>query len=73
VGAEVKAARIRLRAERRLSDLIKAMSDNGQRRLAHDGRPSKVSRGPTLMLGDLGIDRHRASRAMQLASTGQTI
>jgi hypothetical protein len=61
-------SRIRLRAERRLGQLLKITAENGERRLAEQGRPSEASRGGTPTLTDFGVPRDRASRAMQLAN-----
>lgn len=71
VENEIGASRIRVRAERRLGELLRAMGDSGQRATRSDtlkiGPMSRdATSGPTL--ADLGIPRDRASRAMQLAA-----
>jgi hypothetical protein len=68
VENEIGASRIRLRAERRLGELLHQMRGNGER--DRGGRRSdNESHGATL--SDLGIPRDRASRAMQLADVPQ--
>lgn len=64
VENEMNASRIRLRAERRLGDLLIAMKERGER--AAVGRPGKSGRGAPI-LSDLGIPPDRAKRAVQLA------
>lgn len=61
-------ADLRVRAERRLGELLKRMAENGERAAKKNGRPSEVQRGAAHTLKDLGIPRDRASRAMQLAA-----
>lgn len=63
VENEMHASRIRVRAERRLGEILKLMTASGQR--ANKGRAAEMSRGATLP--EMGIPRDRASRAMQLA------
>ncbi len=65
VGNEQEASRIRVRAERRLGDILRAMAENGERQRRGDTRPGIES--SAARLSDLGIPRDRASRAMQLA------
>ena len=61
------ASRIRVRAERKLGEILKAMAANGER--GKTGRPSK--NGSAARLLDLGIPKDRASSAMQLAEVPQ--
>ena len=56
---------VRLRAERRMGQLLKEMGRNGERAAAEKGRPSKVSDAPTLP--DLGITRDQSSQYQKLA------
>lgn len=67
VENEMNASRIRVRAERRMGELLNQMKQRGERDNGRGGdrRTHSVSRGATL--NDLGIPRDRASRAMQLA------
>ena len=61
---ESMAAEIRLRAERRLGEILGEMRDAGQR--AAQGRPRKGD--PVSRLSELGITRKQAERSQQLAS-----
>ena len=63
----MNASRIRVRAERRMGELLKQMQARGERSKGQNSRHPDVSRGATRTLSDLGIPRDRASRAMQLA------
>jgi hypothetical protein len=68
VENEIGASRVRVRAERKLGEILKRQAENGER---HDGRNAPnvlASRDATPTLSDLGIPRDRASRAMQLAA-----
>jgi hypothetical protein len=72
---EIEASRIRVRAERRMGEILKMMEANGDRA----NRQSTLKQGPMLpratsvpTLSDLGIPRHRASRAMQLANVPES-
>jgi hypothetical protein len=67
VDNEMDASRIRVRAERRLGEILKKMAENGERKAA--GRPDE--NGSAARLLDLGIPKDRASRAMQLAEVPQ--
>ncbi len=62
---ETGASRIRVRAERRMGELLRRMAETGERAPRGDAETS-MSRGAT-SLADMGIPRDRASRAMQLA------
>lgn len=67
---EIEASRIRVRAERRLGEILKAMAANGERASRQDTlKQAPMSPGATSAptLADLGIPRDRASRAMKLA------
>jgi hypothetical protein len=65
VENEMGASRARVRAERKLGELLKRMAENGERDPGAAHAPRGAGRGPTL--DDLGIPSDRASRAMQLA------
>lgn len=69
VENEMEASRIRVRAERRLGEILKAMAERGERATRGDAETA-MSRGAT-SLAELGIPRDRASRAMQLADVPQ--
>jgi hypothetical protein len=56
------ASRIRVRAERRLGEILKVMAHNEERRTRASAKSSSAAR-----LDQLGIPKDRASRAMQLA------
>ena len=62
----MEASRIRVRAERKLGEILKAMAANGQRVTQATAKSSSAMR-----LDDLGIPKDRASRAMQLADVPQ--
>jgi hypothetical protein len=69
-GGSGRASRIRVRAERKLGEILKRMAETGERatRESHGrGIQSSVAPRDTRTLDDLGIPRDRASRAMQLA------
>jgi hypothetical protein len=70
VENEMDSARVRLRAERRLGQLLKIMAANGERATQTHGGANvpTLLRDATPTLDDLGIPRDRASRAMQLAN-----
>ena len=68
-GLEIQAAEIRLRAERRIGQMMQAQKDAG---LLNTGRPEK--RGPSNpvskpTLEDAGIDKNLAKRARKLAAS----
>ena len=63
---EVDAAEIRIRAERRLGQILKDSAETGERATASDGRPEKASTAPRL--SDMGISYDLSSRAQQIAS-----
>ena len=63
VENEMQASRIRVRAERRLGEILHRMRETGERRGEHN---ENASRGAT-RLADLGIPRDRAARALTLA------
>ena len=70
-GLEVDAAEIRMRAERRLGEIIKLQKDTVG--LAQGKRTDLVPSGnqverPTL--ADVGIDKKMSSRAQKLAADG---
>lgn len=67
VDNEMDASRIRMRAERKLGEILKRMAANGERDRGKGGDRKSESRGATVKLSDLGIPKDRASRAMQLA------
>jgi N6-adenosine-specific RNA methylase IME4 len=69
--AEAKAARIRIRAEKKTGELLREAKRSGQRRDATQGRP-KASDDTTLIspvtkLSDLGVSRDQSSQWQQLA------
>jgi hypothetical protein len=67
---EMGASRIRVRAERRLGEILKRMAETGERASRGGDPESNVARrdiGDTPTLADMGIPRDRASRAMHLA------
>ena len=66
VENEMEASRIRVRAERKLGEILKRMADKGERTTRQTARSSSAVR-----LDDLGIPKDRASRAMQLADVPQ--
>lgn len=70
VENEMGASRIRVRAERRMGELLKRMADSGERATPGEPVTQQMSRGATSAptLSDMGIPRDRASRAMQLAA-----
>lgn len=61
---EVDAAEIRIRAERRLGQMLEQSAETGER--ARPGEYRKESPAPTL--SDLGISKDLSSRAQQIAS-----
>jgi hypothetical protein len=65
VENEIGASRVRVRAERRLGEVLKRMREMGERR--GPGNP-QLSSDATIGLPELGITRDRASRAEALAS-----
>lgn len=65
--AQNDAAEIKLRAERRLGELLAEMYDTGSRRTRDDGA-SKALHDATPSLADLGIERTAASRWQQVAA-----
>lgn len=69
VENEMGASRIRVRAERKLGEILKRMAETGERATAGEPVSQQMSRGATSAptLADMGIPRDRASRAMQLA------
>lgn len=68
VDNEMRSSRIRVRAERRLGEILKRMRENGER-ASPNGEVNQHTQGVASRntLADLGIPRDRASRAMQLA------
>jgi len=66
VDNEVAAMRVRLRAERRLGELIEREQEAGRLATAESGRPSEAS--TTTRLSDIGIPYDRSARAQKLAS-----
>jgi hypothetical protein len=72
VENEMHASRIRMRAERRLGEILRKMGANGER-AAPNGDRNPVSRGDTRTLTDLRIPRDRASRAMQLGDVTRNV
>ena len=69
VENEMEASRIRVRAERRLGEILKRMAETGERARRGDVRPGVES--SATRLADLGFPTDRASRAMQLAEVPQ--
>lgn len=65
VDNEVAAMRIRLRAERRLGELIAQEQEAGRLAKASEGRPTEASSATTLSA--IGIPRDRSARAQELA------
>lgn len=65
VENEIGASRIRVRAERKLGELLRRMAANGERTKAGDNQ-HRSSRRATTSLASLGIPRDRAARAMEL-------
>ena len=72
VEAELKVARIRLRAERRAGEILREMADGGQRAKSGDagggtdGKGVRPSVAPTL--ADLGISKYESSMFQKLAA-----
>lgn len=66
VENEMECSRTRLRAERKLGELLRRQAENGERAGKGD-RASNVAPRNISTLSDLGIPRDRASRAMQRA------
>lgn len=68
-GLEVDAAEIRIRAERRLGEILTAAKETGQ---IAEGRPSKncanEEQFSRVRLNDAGVDRKLSSRAQKLAA-----
>lgn len=63
---ERRACEIRLRAERKAGQLLKQMTERGERQ--GDGRPGKQSHGATVStLDDLGVSKTQSSRWQGLA------
>lgn len=74
VENEMHCSRMRLHAERKLGEMLRASAANGERATQrYHGRGVQASVAPrdTRTLSDLGIPRDRASRAMQLAEVPQ--
>jgi hypothetical protein len=67
VENEMRASRIRLRAERRMGELLIEMKQRGERAKRGETKQDRMSRRATFTLPELGIPRDRASRAEQLA------
>ena len=55
------ATEIKVRAERKCGELLRASAENGERSKQGGDRKSK-SHDATLKLDDLGIDKHQSSR-----------
>lgn len=70
VDNEMQASRIRVRAERRLGEILRRMAMAGERAGKGD-RVANVAPRDISTLDNLGIPRDRASRAMQLAEVPQ--
>lgn len=70
--AERRAIEIRLRAERKCGQMLKASGDSGERRTKTDGK-SKVSSGatPKATLKDLGISRDQSASWQKLGDIPQ--
>lgn len=66
VDNEIQASRIRVRAERRMGELLEAMQKRGDRE-GHGGDRKSNERDARLKISDLGIPPDRATRAQQLA------
>jgi hypothetical protein len=66
VEAERRACEIRLRAERKAGELLKAMKESGERRSGHGDQKSE-SRPTTPKLKELGITRDQSSKWQKLA------
>jgi hypothetical protein len=68
VENEIGASRVRVRAERRLGEILKQMAETGERRTS--GQHKELSHGEKASAGlaDLGIEENRAYRAIALAS-----
>jgi hypothetical protein len=71
IDNEIIASNIRVRAERRLGELLHKMKARGERHNGRNAPNALKSRGATPTLADLGIDKHRASRAKQLADVDE--
>jgi hypothetical protein len=68
LDAERKACGIRIRAERRVGELLKDMKQNGQRHSGHGDQKSESSHAtPIQTLEDFGITRDQSSKWQQLA------
>jgi hypothetical protein len=67
VDNEMETSRIRMRAERKMGEILRAMAANGSRDSGKGGDRKSQSRDATVKLKDLAIPKDRASRAMQLA------
>ena len=64
---EINAVKIRIRAERRVGQLLGEMSERGERDQGKGGDRRSPSQAATVKLADLGITRSEAKRAMDLA------
>lgn len=71
VDNEMQASRIRVRAERRLGEILKRMAETGERVTRATARSSCTAQDDVPTLSDLGIPSDRATRAMQLAEVPQ--
>jgi hypothetical protein len=67
VDNEMQASRIRVRAERRLGEILRAMAERGERATRQTARSTSAGKVDAPTLEQLGIPQGRAARAMQLA------
>lgn len=65
-----RATEFRLRAERRMGELLAEMEERGEKATQAKGRPSKASGATTLP--KLGLSRDEAARAKKLAGSTET-
>lgn len=70
VDNEMQTSRIRIRAERKMGEILKEMTAKGERAKRGEPVTQQISRGATSAptLKNLGIPPDRASRAIQLAN-----
>ena len=75
VENEMSSSRIRVRAERRLGEILKKMASNGERQAEHSFHGNQYAgsrRASQQTLKDLGIPADRASRAILRGEQGAT-